>query len=371
MILAPIPQLFVAAIATPPHPGVLPSCSLDGYTFATFCQEHAVCGNATGQIAASATSSGCSRADMGSTSISAAASAAFAGPLFAVDPAGVYNVSWLVNTSFSPEKGCNVAGTVVAQFYDKHDMSFGPTRDADGWTPAVAAVCEKASTAGLFEPRSFAFSAPTTSVAARLWLIFADGHFTHSTATGVVSIADVRIVHSQPPASQQQHPIPTPRFYVPDSTIQQGINMTTNCLRDSTLQGQFTVGSDYQTSNNISPDRGFGVFGVRRFGTPKQVEQYQSEWGYESAAVHGQPDGSVRSRTMTLLFWPLGVDQFFSYSGNTSYLRVTLPQADLMLSWVSKHTDVDGLFECSHNGGESELLFFFPEILGPARLYGR
>eukprot|EP01052_Picozoa_sp_SAG31_P007546 SAG31_NODE_360_length_17025_cov_5.362460_9_plen_87_part_00 len=83
------------------------------------------------------------------------------------------------------------------------------------------------------------------------------------------------------------------------------------------------------------------------------MAQYQSEWGYESAAVHGQLDGSVRSRTMTLLFWPLGVDQFFSYSGNISYLQMALPQADLMLSWVSNNSDTDGLFECSHDGCES------------------
>ena len=339
----------VAATTPTPPAGVLPPCSLAGYTFATFCQEHTTCGNATGRIAASATGPGCGRADMVATGASAA-SAAFASPLFAVDPVAVYNVSWLVNTSYSVQKGGSVAGTVVAQFYDKHDTAFGPTRDADGWTPAVSAVCEKASTAGLFEARSFAFSAPTTAVAARLWLVFADGHFTHSAATGTVSIADVRIIRVPQPAPQQQQPISAPRFHVPDSTIQRGINMSTNCLRDSRLQGEFTVGSDYQTSNNISPDRGFGVFGVRRFGTPEQVAQYQSEWGYESDAVHGQPDGSVRSRTMTLLFWPLGVDHFFSYSGDRSYLQKALPQADLMLSWVANHSDTDGLFECSHGG---------------------
>ena len=339
----------VAAPTPTPPAGVLPPCSLAGYTFATFCQEHTTCGNATGRIAASDTSPDCGRADMVATGASAA-SAAFASPLFAVDPVAVYNVSWLVNTSYSVQKGGTVAGTVIAQFYDKHDMTFGPTRDADGWTPAINAACEKASTAGLFEARSFSFSAPTTAVAARLWLIFADGLLTHSTATGAVSVADVRIFRVPQPTSQQQQPISAPRFHVPDSIIQRGINMSTNCLRDSNLQGEFTVGSDYQTSNNISPDRGFGVFGVRRFGTPKQVAQYQSEWGYESAAVHGQPDGSVRSRTMTLLFWPLGVDQFFSYSGNLSYLQMALPQADLMLSWVRNHSDVDGLFECSHDG---------------------
>ena len=347
LLAAPALLSLGTAAAVAPPPAGLPSCSLAGYTFAQFCQEHTVCGNATGTIAATTTGSGCGRADMASSGGSPA-SASFASPLFAVDPVAVYNVSWLVNTSYTPGKGCSVAGTVVAQFFDEHDMKFGPTRDGGGgWTPAVDAVCEKSSTAGLFEPRSFTFSAPTTAVTARLWLAFADGHFTHSTATGEVSIADVRIERSSQP---QQHPIPAPRFHVPDAIIQRGINMSTNCLRDSTLQGQFTVGSDYQTSNNISPDRGFGAFGVRRFGTPELVAQYQSEWGYDSAAVHGQPDGSVRSRTMTLLLWPLGVDQFFSYNGNISYLKTALPQADLMLNWVANNSDTDGLFQCSHNG---------------------
>eukprot|EP01052_Picozoa_sp_SAG31_P007547 SAG31_NODE_360_length_17025_cov_5.362460_10_plen_296_part_00 len=226
LLFAAVSATGVAATTPLPPAGVLPSCSLAGYTFATFCQEHATCGNATGRIAASVSSPRCGRADMLVAGTSAA-SAAFASPLFAVDPVAVYNVSWLVNTSFRVQKGGTVAGTVVAQFYDKHDMNFGPTRDADGWTPALDAVCEKASTAGLFEPRSFSFSAPTTAVAARLWLIFADGHLTHSTATGVVSIADVQIVRVPHPTQQQQQLVPAPRFHVPDPTIQRGINMST------------------------------------------------------------------------------------------------------------------------------------------------
>jgi hypothetical protein len=281
-----------AALGGPPAPpGALPACSLAGYSFHTLCREHQDCGNASGAIAKQAGSAaGCARAEMSSTG--APAAAGFASPLFAVDPEAVYNTSWLVMTDYTTAKGCAVAGTVVVQFYDAHDLQVGPTRDADGWAPAQEPVCEKDSTAGQFEPRHFAFSAPTTAKAARLWLFFADGLLTRSTASGNVSLADVRL--AKVPGSTR--PIPLPRFFVPDPVVQRGINMSTNCLRDSALQGNFTVGSDYQTSTNISPDRGFGAIGVRRFGTPELVAQYQREWGYDNAAVDGQPDGAGSRR---------------------------------------------------------------------------
>eukprot|EP01047_Picozoa_sp_COSAG01_P050182 COSAG01_NODE_5045_length_4528_cov_2.181079_2_plen_39_part_00 len=38
------------------------------------------------------------------------------------------------------------------------------------------------------------------------------------------------------------------------------------------------MGSDYQDSHNVSPDQGFGTFGVRRFGTEEQVALLQRFW---------------------------------------------------------------------------------------------
>jgi hypothetical protein len=47
----------------------------------------------------------------------------------------------------------------------------------------------------------------------------------------------------------------------------------------------------------------------------------------------------MRSRTMSVLFFALGVDQFFSYTGNTSFLREMLPQIDLTMKWVNNHSE--------------------------------
>jgi glycogen debranching enzyme len=70
----------------------------------------------------------------------------------------------------------------------------------------------------------------------------------------------------------------------------------------------------------------------------------------ESDHFNCQADGSMRSRTMSVLFFALGVDQFFSYTGNTSFLREMLPQIDLTMKWVNNHSDSSGLFECGTIG---------------------
>jgi len=45
---------------------------------------------------------------------------------------------------------------------------------------------------------------------------------------------------------------------------------------------------------------------------------------------------------MSVLFYTLGVDQFFSYHGDINYLQDNLPIVDLVLAWVAAHSDVDG-----------------------------
>ena len=105
------------------------------------------------------------------------------------------------------------------------------------------------------------------------------------------------------------------------------IDMVNSCFHNSALTGNFTVGSDYVISGNLSPDLGFGIFGVRRMGSKAQMALYTSQ--FDPSNPKGQvaldPDGMVmRQRVQAQSFWPLGVDQSFSHSGNLTYLEKML-----------------------------------------------
>ena len=181
------------------------------------------------------------------------------------------------------------------------------------------------------------------------------------------------------------------------------IEMANSCFHDSSLTGNFTVGSDYVSgddncpltlqparwfptqlfcrmlsikssrpgslqviSGNLSPDLGMGLFGVRRMGTNAQLALYQHQF-YPNATggqvdrttpqqllppyplagrhagkscfrgvplrcarcfdqVHIGADGEIqRQRVMAQTWWPLGVDNIFSFTGNLTYLREILP----------------------------------------------
>ena len=68
---------------------------------------------------------------------------------------------------------------------------------------------------------------------------------------------------------------------------------------------------------------------------------------WDFSKLGGQADGSMRSRQMSTLHWPLGVDQFFSHSGDIAYLAKQLPIIDKIMAWIASHSDSDGLFQCS------------------------
>lgn len=134
---------------------------------------------------------------------------------------------------------------------------------------------------------------------------------------------------------------------VPDATIQKAVQMVTNCFSDSSLTGNFTVGSDYVISGNLSPDLGMGMFGVRRMGSKAEMELFARQWRFES--VGGDPvTGEIKQRVMAQSWWPLGVDNIFSYTGNTTWLAEQMPLVDLVLEWTaSRYDPVDGLFYCT------------------------
>ena len=58
------------------------------------------------------------------------------------------------------------------------------------------------------------------------------------------------------------------------------MRMCCDSQHDASLTGNFTVGSDYIISGNLSPDLGMGLFGARRMGSRAQMGVYERQWGF-------------------------------------------------------------------------------------------
>ena len=55
-------------------------------------------------------------------------------------------------------------------------------------------------------------------------------------------------------------------------------------------------------------------------------------------------EGRITSqRVMSQLFFPLGVDEIFSFTGDLNYLAENLPLAEKATDFVIKHGDTNGL----------------------------
>jgi hypothetical protein len=62
-------------------------------------------------------------------------------------------------------------------------------------------------------------------------------------------------------------------------------------------------------------------------GSEAQMALFTTQFNFE--AVNGDPlTGEIHQRVMAQSWWPLGVDNIFSYSGNTTYLAEQLPIVD-------------------------------------------
>lgn len=131
-------------------------------------------------------------------------------------------------------------------------------------------------------------------------------------------------------------------IHVPDKAIQQSIDIAGNCLHNSQLSGQFKVSSGYITSGNIVPDLAFGLFGVRRLDNPDYINTMCKYWKLTAAEMN--QEGCITSqRVMSQLFFPLGVDEIFSFTGDLDYLAENLPLAEKAIHYVTKHEDSNGL----------------------------
>ena len=233
----------------------------------------------------------------------------------------------------------------------------------DGWYPGLGEH-ELENTGTTFVKRTLSFAPPTTSKYSMLHLTFAAHTQAYApdrihggSARGKVEIRNVKIVQT----ASKQGPPPV-QIRVPDSDgsskLSAAIEMVNSCFHNSALTGNFTVGSDYVISGNLSPDLGFGIFGVRRMGSKAQMALYTSQ--FDPSNPKGQvaldANGMVmRQRVQAQTFWPLGIDQSFSHSGNLTYLEKMLPLVDRSLEWCASRYDQDGLFHCNPDpakGGE-------------------
>jgi hypothetical protein len=232
----------------------------------------------------------------------------------------------------------------------------------DGWYPGLGEH-ELENTGATFVKRTLSFAPPTTSKYSILHLTFAahtqdyaPDRIHGGSARGKVEIRNVKIVQT----ATKQSPPPV-QITVPDSggsKLSAAIDMVNSCFHNSALTGNFTVGSDYVISGNLSPDLGFGIFGVRRMGSKEQMALYTSQ--FDPSNPNGQialdADGMImRQRVQAQTFWPLGIDQAFSHSGNLTYLENMLPLVDRSLEWCASRYDEDGLFHCNPDpakGGE-------------------
>lgn len=72
------------------------------------------------------------------------------------------------------------------------------------------------------------------------------------------------------------------------------------------------------------------MFGVRRMGSDEQMALYASQWRFET--VGGDPvTGEIHQRVMAQSWWPLGVDNVFSYTGNVSWLGEQFPLVSFII----------------------------------------
>ena len=69
-------------------------------------------------------------------------------------------------------------------------------------------------------------------------------------------------------------------FSIPSSEVNlsAAAALAGNCLHNSQISGNFTVGSDYVISGNLSPDLAFGLLGTRRLAHASYMRTWEATW---------------------------------------------------------------------------------------------
>lgn len=184
---------------------------------------------------------------------------------------------------------------------------------------------------------------PTTAGSAQLFLVYsgygtwAGGHpRVTGRAKGRFCVRNVRVSLGDATAVRPA------TIHVSDPVIQAGIETAAACLHNASLNGRFEVSDGYSISGNIVPDLSFGLFGVRRVGHPEYMAMFQAYW--KRLGTQFSNEGRLASqRVMGQVFFPLGVDEIFGFTGDQAFLREQLPLADRSLDYLAGKADGDGL----------------------------
>ena len=97
------------------------------------------------------------------------------------------------------------------------------------------------------------------------------------TATGEAWVRNMAI--TAPSAAPPVAVLPA-TFSIPsaEKNVSNAINLAAQCLHNSQISGNFTVGSDYVISGNLSPDLAFGLLGTRRLAHASYMRTWERTW---------------------------------------------------------------------------------------------
>jgi hypothetical protein len=268
-----------------------------------------------------------------SSSTAEGMAAVFRGQKFPVEPGRRYRVVMEIKTAGLEAVTARLTGAPYVFFWDTRLLpgSFQPT-------PGTLAPKDSD-----WHETTTEFTTPTNARKAEVRLAYAAyGGYTggflpinSGMATGKLLIRKVRIE-----TGEKVEPLP-PTIHVSDPTIQAGIDTVAECLHNAQLSGMFTVSDGYTISGNIVPDLIFGLFGVRRLAEPKYLNVLKKYWELLGSEVTAE--GQTTQRVMAQVFFPIGVDEIFSYDGDLNFLARELPIADRSFDYLRKRADSNGL----------------------------
>lgn len=253
-------------------------------------------------------------------------------PLLPIEPKRQYRLSLDIKTEGFEPITARLAGGIYVYFRDAADRygaflprGFIAPRDTDWKTITID------------------FTTPTTARTAEFHLTYAaygtwEGGHPRVTgrAHGKLWMRNLRI---EP--LDLVEPLPA-TIHVPIPAVQDALDTVAECLHNAQVGGEFTVSDGYTISGNIVPDLSFGLFGVRRLAYPQYVALLQAHWEKVGSTMDDQ--GRIASqRVMSHLFFPLGIDEIFSFTGDKAWFQKMLPLADRSMSYLAGKADANGL----------------------------
>jgi hypothetical protein len=259
--------------------------------------------------------------------------ASFRSSLIVVEPSREYIISYEIRTHDFEAITARLAGGVYVHFQDANNR-FG------AFAPTGESVAPRNTE---WKTRTVTVTVPTTARTMELHLAYAAyGTWVggHPMVTGRAR-GQLWVRHLSVRPGKSVTPLRV-TIQIPDTKIQSALDIAANCLHNSQLGGQFTVSDGYTISGNIVPDLSFGLFGVRRLAHPDYLALLRKHWEQVSSTMDAE--GRITSqRVMSQVFFPLGVDEIVSFSGDRYFLARYLPLADRCLDFLARRADGNGL----------------------------